>query len=64
MWHGRSILDVVRGYPDKKRVPAAVRSNCELDRREVISVTPFKRTLGQYKEFIEVAKAIADGYRG
>lgn len=63
VWYGDHILTSVRAFANKEAVPTKVRDKT-IERREVISVSPFKRTLYQYKDFEEVARAIADIYSG
>jgi len=59
---GDSILEVVRGYHGDKAVPECIREYAR-DRREVFTISPFKRTLGQYECFEEVARATLDIYK-
>src|SRR5688572_32925792 len=55
-----SITASVRGL-DEGQLPPSLRT---ILHQEVISVSLYKRTLSQYASFGEVARAVADGYKG
>ena len=55
-------METLRGFREGE-VPPAV-ANKFIRRQEFVSVSLYKRTLGSYRSIGEVARAVADGFRG
>ena len=57
-----SVLEFLRGLNNSEELPPSVRTIS--DRVEVVTVSPMKRTLSQYKDVSELVHAFRDVYRG
>ena len=57
-----SVLKSVRGFDNPEELPPLVQSIS--DRVEIVTVSPMKRALSQYKDVSELVHAFRDVYRG
>ncbi|RPD60391.1 hypothetical protein L226DRAFT_217806 [Lentinus tigrinus ALCF2SS1-7] len=61
-WFGELVHQSVRGFAHEEDIPESVRSGTTI-RREIISISPLKRTLAQYQNVAELVRALVDVFR-